>query len=138
MPNKSISEKIQETRRFLVGEGAIRPVRKGSPDDNPLSMLINPEGASHIFNLDEPALLVTPFNYENNFRGFLDGEEIEVWRANANMAAIFLPAGEHLLELKIRDGFYNICMMIQGILLAAAMLAALWVVWGSKKEPVNR
>lgn len=92
------------------------------------STVITPKGARMTVRTIETVLLITHFNYGNRFRGFLDGEEVPVWSANVNMAAIILPPGVHNLELKVHDQPFNLCLIVQALLLTAVLLGTL-VLW---------
>ena len=51
----------------------------------------------------EPRLLVVSENYYPNWRAFVDGEEVPVLRANYVWKAVYLPPGEHRVELRYRS-----------------------------------
>jgi len=48
-------------------------------------------------------LLVVSENYHSNWRAYVDGREIEILRANYVWKGLYLPAGEHLVELRYRS-----------------------------------
>ena len=51
----------------------------------------------------EPRLLVVSENFYPHWRAFVDGEEVPVLRANYVWKAVYLPPGEHRVELRYRS-----------------------------------
>ncbi len=52
---------------------------------------------------DEPRLLVVSENYYPNWRAFVDGGEVPLLRASYVWKAVYLPPGEHRVELRYRS-----------------------------------
>ena len=48
-------------------------------------------------------LLVVSENYHSNWRAYVDGREVEILRANYVWKGLYLPAGEHVVELRYRS-----------------------------------
>ena len=50
-----------------------------------------------------PRMLVLSENYHSNWHAFVDGLEVEIYRANYVWKAVHVPAGEHVVEFRYRS-----------------------------------
>ena len=70
----------------------------------------------------EPRLLVVSENYYPNWRAYVDGEEVPVLRANYVWKAVYLPPGEHRVELRYRSLTVMTTRAVTLLSLAAVLL----------------
>lgn len=71
------------------------------------------------------SMVVISQTYYPAWRGYVDGEQVKVWRANYAFQAIQVPSGRHLVELKYEDGATPLGAVLSGLGLAAC--AAIWL-----------
>jgi hypothetical protein len=79
-----------------------------------------------------PRMLVYCENYHENWRPLLDGQETEMYRANYAWRAVFVPAGEHVVEFRYRSArvvfFRAVTLLSLGIALALGL-------WDYRRSP---
>lgn len=67
---------------------------------------------------DAPALLVVRQNYYPGWQAFLDGIDTDIKRTNYNQQGIYIPAGEHIIELNFLPNSFLLGCIISIICLA--------------------
>jgi len=67
-------------------------------------------------------ILVLADNWYPDWKGFLDGEEVEVMRANGSFRGVVVPAGEHVVEFKYISSTHQTgrLLTLAGLLAVAA------------------
>ena len=78
-----------------------------------------------------PALLVISQTYYPAWKAFLDGAPVKLWRANYAFQALEIPTGSHQIELRYRDDWFRVGLVLSGVGLFAAL--ALWWLNGRAK-----
>ena len=73
----------------------------------------------------EPRLLVVSENYYPNWRACVDGEEVPVLRANYVWKAVYLPPGEHRVELRYGSPTVLLARTVTLLSLGALLLLGL-------------
>jgi hypothetical protein len=71
-----------------------------------------------------PGMLVVSELYDPDWQVTLDGKETRLYRANHLVRAVYLPAGEHMVEFQYENLAYQIGLRI------SLFMAALWTVLG--------
>lgn len=82
-----------------------------------------------------PRLLILSQNYHPHWSARVDGETVAIERANFVWQAIYLPAGQHAIEMSYRSQPLAMARLVA--LLAALAIAggAGWLVWSSRRAP---
>jgi len=75
-------------------------------------------------NSDKEKLLVFSIPYSKNWRAYLNGEEVELFNANAMYCGIYVPAGTHEITLKYMTPYliHGIILSLTGILIFAGII----------------
>jgi hypothetical protein len=81
-----------------------------------------------------PGMLVVSELYDPDWQVSLDGKETRLYRANHLVRAVYLPAGDHLVEFRYDNRAYRIGLCI------SLFMAALWTVlglraWSRRRRP---
>ena len=76
-----------------------------------------------------PALIVVAQAYHPNWRAWVDGHPVELWRANYAYQALQVPAGQHRVEMKYQDR-----ALLAGTVISALTLG-LMLVGSGLREP---
>ena len=71
-------------------------------------------------------LLVVSENYHSNWRAYVDDREVEILRANYVWKGIYLPAGEHVVELRYRSRTLVCSRAASGLSLLAILGISGW------------
>jgi uncharacterized membrane protein YfhO len=77
--------------------------------------------------LTQPGLLVLGDVYYPGWQAFVDGRETTIYRANYVMRAVFVPAGEHLVEFSYRPLSLQIGAIVSAMALVGVAGALYWV-----------
>lgn len=120
-----------QTRYITDIPPSLLPPADGA-DAAPLSFVaktrLRHDGANLTIDLSTPALLVTPMNYDLGLTATVDSEPVTVWRVNGALAGIVVPAGEHRVQLRLKNDGYqyllsaHLIAMTIGILLTIVLL----------------
>ncbi len=84
-----------------------------------------PERAEIETSASAPSLLVLTRTWDPGWVARVDGEEMEVRRAQLALLAVVVPAGEHRLELAYRPGPFRLGLLLSGVGLLAVVGLAL-------------
>jgi hypothetical protein len=71
---------------------------------------------------DAPGMLVVSVLYDPDWQATLDGRETRLYRANHLVRAVFLPAGEHVVELRYDNLTYQLGLRV------SLIMALFWTV----------
>ena len=71
-----------------------------------------------------PVILVTPFNYGNEFNVALNDKPIPTIRANINMVGIIVPPGSNFIKFSVTNFYFNICLSLQAIVFISLIVLA--------------
>jgi hypothetical protein len=83
---------------------------------------------------DAPGMLVVSETYDDDWRATIDGRPTPIYRANYFVRAIFLPAGNHLVEFRYDNVAYRIGLCVS--LFMAALGTALGLrTWSRRRRP---
>jgi len=69
-----------------------------------------------------PTLLVISQSFSSNWRAFVDGHPVQLWRANHAFQALQVPAGHHEVTLVYQDRAFQLGLVISGLTLIACLV----------------
>jgi hypothetical protein len=84
--------------------------------------------------LTQPGLLVLGDVYYPGWQALVDGRETTIYRANYVMRAVFVPAGEHLVEFSYRPLSLQIGAIVSAMALVCVAGALYWFCQGRRKR----
>ena len=64
----------------------------------------------------------------------VDGQRVDVWRANYAFRAVALDAGEHKVSFEYRPVSFTAGLACSGLALAAMVAAWIWLGWQSRQH----
>jgi hypothetical protein len=74
-----------------------------------------------------PAWVVIAQSYDHNWRAFVDGRRVRIWRANHALQALAVPAGHHAIRLVYAVKSLHAGALVSG--LAVLVCCGLWRSW---------
>ncbi|MBI4403432.1 MAG: YfhO family protein [Deltaproteobacteria bacterium] len=72
--------------------------------------------------LRTPGFLIISDTYYPKWRATVDGKQTQILRANVAFRGIFLPAGNHSIEMVYHDPLFNLCLVVSGCALLICVL----------------
>jgi uncharacterized membrane protein YfhO len=79
------------------------------------------------------AMVVIAQTFYHNWRAFVDGKPVQLWRANYGFQAVEVPPGEHRVEVVYKDYFFGTGAIISLVSLAAI---AVWF-WRMRRPAIS-
>jgi hypothetical protein len=93
----------------------------GSPD----AKILSQEVSAHRINLTvqsaHPAMVVIAQTFYPNWRAFVDGQPVPLWRANHAFQALQVPAGQHEVKIVYQDRAFAIGASLSAVTLLGCM-----------------
>ena len=65
-------------------------------------------------------IVIVTDNYDKDWQVFVDGRENQLLRANATVRAIYVPEGEHTIEMTYKPATFYIPLYVSGIIILFA------------------
>ena len=107
--------------------GPLGPQPIGVPDADRV-LVTNRDLAAGLIEIDVvasgPRILVVSDNYYPNWQAFVDGEQVELMRANYVWKAVYLPAGNHTVALRYHSPAVSTSRTISLLTLLAVAIGA--------------
>jgi hypothetical protein len=121
-------------------------------ESNPPELAANPEPSSGSVQIidreperirleaksDQPGLVVLSETWDPNWRAYVDGEEVEMYRANYLFRAVPIPAGESSVELRYEPPALRLGLAVTAVTVAAALLALAWALRPRIRQLIGR
>ena len=85
-----------------------------------------------------PGFLVVSEVYERGWRGYVDGEPTEVLPTNHALRGMWIPAGEHQVELRYEPGSLRLGLWLSGISTGAMLVVFAVAGWSRLKRTLTR
>jgi len=85
-------------------------------------------------NLNEPGFLVYSENYHPKWSCFIDGEEVEIYRANYLFKGIFLEAGDHKVTFRFENKLIDVTKKIMFSCMFLLFFSALFFTYRDRNE----
>lgn len=84
--------------------------------------------------LSESKILYMPIAYDTNWRAYVNGEEVEVLKANYGFVAVAVPAGDNNIKFVYRNDAFYIGLVISCI----GLVIVSGIVWSQKERGKKR
>ncbi len=81
-----------------------------------------------------PGFLVLSLPWHPDWKAYLDGEPVPLQRAYVALSGLWVPAGEHVLELRFRCPGYSLGLGVSLATWGLAGLVGLRVLWGTRSR----
>jgi hypothetical protein len=75
---------------------------------------------------DQPGLVVLSETWDPNWRAYVNGEQVEIYRANYLFRAVPIPAGESSVELRYEPPALRLGLAVTAFTAGAALIALAW------------
>lgn len=96
----------------LEARGAVRAADVSNATSSALEF--SAHRVAFLVQTDVPTMAVVSQSYYHNWRAFVDGQPVRLWRANHAFQALEVPAGRHKVELVYRDRAFMAGAVISG------------------------
>jgi hypothetical protein len=113
-----------DLRRVVILEASpgLIPDGEEGPSWTVTDFTRSPHRVSMRITVDRPAILVLQEFLDNMWHAFIDGQEVEILRANHLMRAVVVPEGAHAIAFSYKPALWGYHLTVAGWLLLALLV----------------
>ncbi|HEU6448120.1 MAG TPA: hypothetical protein VFV23_06775 [Verrucomicrobiae bacterium] len=89
-------------------------------------------------NAVTPSVLLLNDKYDPNWKAYLDGKQVPIFRANFIMRGVFVPAGQHTVEFKFELPLRPLYISTAGVALAILLIVVLIFLRNKPQSPAQK